>query len=237
MKYAFVSFSGPRMTLEELLQLAVRYGYDGLDLRLDFEHGHGLEISAPAASRQMARRLAADSGITLSCLATSCQLLDPDPTGANRDHLLRCIDLAADVGALCIRVFGGELAAGQEQAAAFGQTAEALAGISVQAQQRGVLVCMETHDGWCQPDDMAAVMRRVNHPSIGVVWDVLHPVRVHKAPIDHAFATLQSWIRHVHVHDGLPNSTRLAPIGRGCIDHKRVIELLHMVASAGFISG
>ncbi len=237
MKYAFVSFSGPQLTLGGLLDAARRYGYDGVDLRLDLQHRHGVELSASAAQRNTIRRQAVESGVALSCLATSCRLSGPDASAASRERLLRYIDLAADVGAPCLRVFGGEPVAAQERSAAIGRVAESLAAVSGEAQARGVAVCVETHDAWCLPDDLAAVMRRVNHPAIGVVWDILHPVRVHKIPIDQAFAVLQSWIRHVHVHDGMPNSTQLAPIGRGCIDHKRAIELLTLVAYGGFLSG
>jgi len=96
---------------------------------------------------------------------------------------------------------------------------------------------METHDSWCLPEDVAAVMRRVNHPAIAVNWDIMHPVRVCKVTIDQAFETLKPWIRHLHIHDGTPGSTQLMPIGNGGIDHQRAVELLLTIPYKGYLSG
>jgi sugar phosphate isomerase/epimerase len=97
---------------------------------------------------------------------------------------------------------------------------------------------VETHDHWCDPDDLAAVLRRVNHPAVAANWDIMHPVRAARKTIDQAFQTLQPWIRHLHVHDGgIPEPCVLKPIGQGEIDHRRALELLLQSGYAGYISG
>jgi sugar phosphate isomerase/epimerase len=148
---------------------------------------------------------------------------------------LRCIDLAADVGAPVIRVFGGTMGKGLSRADAVKLVAESLHTVADHARERNVTVCLETHDDWCDPKNVAAVVQQVNHPAIAVNWDIMHPVRMKLATMDEAFETLKPWIRHLHVHDG--DMLVLMPIGRGIIDHKLAIERLLSINYSGFLSG
>ena len=162
---------------------------------------------------------------------------NPEITKQNVDYTLKCIDLAADVGAGRIRVFGGTLAKDQKREDAIRIVADALRAVADHAKGRGVTVCMETHDSWCLPEDVAAVMQRVNHPAIAVNWDIMHPVLVCKVTMDQAFETLKPWIRHLHIHDGTLGSTQLVPIGNGGIDHRCAVELLLPIPYEGYLSG
>jgi sugar phosphate isomerase/epimerase len=237
MKFSFMSFSCPELTLDQMLGVAKKFGYDGIEPRIDAEHKHGIEISASAAARNVAKRKAVDSGIALCCIATSCRFADPATSGQQVDLTLQCIDLAADVGAPVIRVFGGAFPESLSRESAIEVLAEALHSVADRALQRGVAVCLETHDSWCDPLHVAAVMRRVNHPAIAVNWDVMHPVRQANATIHQAFQALKPWIRHLHVHDGLKDKGELRPIGQGDIDHRRVVQLLKSAGYKGFLSG
>lgn len=44
MKFSFMSFSCPELSLEALLDLALELGYDGVEPRVECKHGHGIEI-------------------------------------------------------------------------------------------------------------------------------------------------------------------------------------------------
>ena len=95
---------------------------------------------------------------------------------------------------------------------------------------------METHDDWCDPRHIAAVMAKVDHPNVCVNWDVMHPVRVAGSTMGSAFEVLRPWVRHLHVHDA-DAAGQLVPIGTGNYDHKRVIDLLRTIDFDGYISG
>jgi len=239
MKYAFMSFSCPEATWEEMLSLAERFGYDGVEPRIGQGHGHGVELETDAARRREARERAAERGMAICCLATSCSFADPSTTAENRDLTLRCIDLAAEVGAPCIRVFGGRIPRGVSRERARDLLVESLVSVADHAQSAGVTVCMETHDDWCDPEQVAQVMRAVDRPRVGVNWDIMHPVRVAGASMDEAFRTLRPWIRHVHFHDGRTVEGRLVwcPIGEGEVDHRRALQLLAGDLYDGYLSG
>jgi len=239
MKYSFMTFSCPQLSLKELLETAKRYGYDGIEPRIDSQHKHGIEMDTPPVRRAEIKKQADECGIALSCIATSCVYANPETAGQNVADTLQCIDLAADVGAPVIRVFGGTMGKGLSRADAVKLVAQSLHAVADHARERNVTVCMETHDDWCDPRNVAAVMRQVNHPAIAVNWDIMHPVRMKLATMDEAFETLKPWIRHLHVHDGdtLAGKLTLMPIGRGIIDHKLAIKRLLSINYSGFLSG
>jgi sugar phosphate isomerase/epimerase len=237
MKYSFMTFSCPELSMSEVLATAKKFGYDGVEPRIDANHKHGVETGASADKRKEIKQQAVDSGISIACVATSCVYANPETAQQNVDYTLKCIDLASDIGSSTIRVFGGQIGKGLSRESAIELVAKSLKAVADHASQRGVTVCMETHDDWCNPAHVAEVMKIVNHPSIAVNWDIMHPVRVGFATMDQAFETLKSWIRHLHVHDAKPETTDLVPIGTGGYDHKRAIELLLTISYNGYISG
>jgi sugar phosphate isomerase/epimerase len=239
MKYSFMSFSTPTLDLPQMLALARRLGYDGIEPRIAEGHAHGVELESSPEQRQEFKRLAAESGVAFACIATSCQFSNPPETQPQVEVMRRAIDLAADVGAPVIRVFGGPLAKDLKRYDAIRLVAKALLSVADQAMHRGVVVAIETHDDWSDPAYVAELMRRVHHPALAVNWDFMHPGRDPGATVNESFALVKPWIRHVHFHDGVCRDGKidLKPIGQGEVDHKRAVELLEGAKYAGYLSG
>ncbi len=239
MNYSFMTFSTPQLSLAETFHVAKRFGYDGIEPRLDCDQAHGVEVKADPAARAAFRKQAKEAGIAFACLATSITVANPDTEAAMVKQAHERIDLAGDVGAPAIRVFGGGIPKGLTREAGIAQAAKCLAAMADHAAARGVTVCMETHDDWCDPAHVAAVLKRVNHPAIACNWDVMHPVRMGLATVEQSFRALRPWIRHTHLHDGVGGKTalKMVPIGTGDIDHKTFIRLLKKAGYAGYLSG
>ena len=239
MKYAFMSFSCPELTLEQIVAAAKRFGYDGIEPRLDANHKHGVEVSADAPARKEIKKAIKAGGVPLCCLATSCRFADPASSAQQVQDALQRIDLAGDLGVQRIRVFGGGLPEGVTREQAADLVTESLRSLAARAKERKVVVCMETHDSWCDPAHVAEVMRRVNHPNIAVNWDIMHPVRSAHVSMEDAFKTLKPWIKHIHFHDGSvdPQDFKLVPIGEGGIDHRTAVRLLKSMRYDDYLSG
>lgn len=240
MRYAFMSFSTPQLTLDEILAQAKKLGYVGVEPRAQSKHAHGIEFDATAEQRRTIRAKAHDAGIALCCLAVSCNYSDPATVKQHVEDTRKAIDLAGDCGIPRLRVFGGKLGAGLDRAAATAHAAEHLTSLMPLAQQRGVTLCLETHDDWCDPAHVVALIQAVNHPNLAVNWDIMHPVRVAKKTMDEAFTTLKPYIRHVHIHDGVTTAEgklNMVPIGTGAIDHGRALTLLKSLQYDGYVSG
>lgn len=232
-----MTFSCPEHDLAGVLALAADIGYDGVELRTG--HAHGVDIDASPQQRQTVVRKAAAAGVELCCLATSCRYMPPHELDSALEDTRRHIDLAADLGSPRLRVFGGKFPWSMSRDQAIDRLAEAFSRVADYAQERGVTLCLETHDDWREPDHVAAVMRKVDHPAIGVNWDVIHPGRAAALTHDEAFEILQPWVRHVHVRDGLAGSGKLQwrSLGEGAYDIQRVFELLINDGYDGYLSG
>lgn len=239
MKYSFMTFSCPDLTLVQALTLAKKLGYDAIEPRLADGQKHGIELEIDTTRRRELRKVVADSGIPLCCIATSCMYANPAESKKEVENTRRAIDLAGDLGAPRIRVFGGQIKGGLSREQAVDLVAESLRAVAQQAKERGVIVCMESHDDWCHPDHVAQVMKKVNHPNIAVNWDIMHPVRTAHVTMDYAFQTLRPWVKHVHFHDGKVDNNRLdlVPIGTGDIDHRLALKLLKTMPYRDYLSG
>jgi sugar phosphate isomerase/epimerase len=239
MKYSYMSFSTPRGTLAEMLELARKLGYDGIEPRVEVKHAHGVELSADPAARRGIRKKIEDSGMALACIATSCRFADPALAGEQVKSALQYIDLAADLGCPRLRVFGGGYPQSISPALATNSLVKGLLALAERAAERHVVVCMETHDSWTDPAVVAGVMGRVDRPSIAVNWDIMHTQRQGGATMAEAWRVLRPWVRHVHVHDGreIEKALRVVPIGTGDYDHAAAIRLLVQSGYGGFVSG
>jgi sugar phosphate isomerase/epimerase len=196
-------------------------------------------LNLDAAGRRAARDEAARAGISICCIATGCRLADPVGRARHLDDARRYIDLAADVGAGRLRVFGGDFPSAASRAQAIDTLADSLRILSPDAEARGVIICLETHDSWTDPAHVAAVMRAVDRAAVGVNWDYWHPVRQSGWDIERSFEALHPWIRHVHFHDGglAPDRLDQQPIGSGALDIPLVVRLLSDAGYDGFLSG
>ncbi len=234
-----MTFSTPELSIDEVLQTAKRFGYDGVEPRGESNHRHGVETSASAELRTEIKAKAAAAGVAYACVATSCQYADPQTAAENVEMTHAYIDLAADIGCHRLRVFGGPIRGGLDREQAIQLVVKSLRSVADHAAQRGVVVCMETHDDWCDPTHVAAVMDAVDCPSIAVNWDIMHPVRAAGFEMADAYPPIAKWVRHVHFHDGARegDGTNLVPIGQGFIDHQRAVRLLMEAGYADYLSG
>lgn len=243
LKYAFMTFSTPDWTLDEVLSFAAETGYDGIEPRCQAKHRHGVELETSATERADIRRKAEDAGVALCCLATSIRYCDPKQTDAV-DTTLRFLDLAAEIGCPSLRVFGG----GEGEAVSdygerhAGRLAELLARVAPEAGARGVNVAVETHDFWMNTDALAVALQQVDHPKIGANWDFSHPFRAFGQSVEYSYQALAGRILHVHFHEGkaLPDGKfQFVPIGHpdNEWDHRTALRLLRADGYDGYLSG
>lgn len=237
MKYAFMSFSAPQLSFQELTATARRYGYDGVELRIDANHAHGVGLTTSPEHLALIRAECESSGVSIPCLALSLRLANPMESAVEAAGAY--LKLAAQIGAPRVRVFGGQIPKGisREESQAF--LIRSLRQLASIAETEGVTVCIETHDDWCDPDRMAEIMSEVGHPNIAITWDVMHTLRRAGRSPDYTFQRLKSWIRHIHFHDGLLTLEKLQfrPVGEGEIDHAEIVRILLKAGYDGYISG
>lgn len=240
MKLSFMTFMTPEWTLAEVLSGARRHGYDGVELRVTADHRHGVEPDSTPAARKGARQQFADAGVELACIATSCTFAASDPARrqANVESLKRHVELAVDMGAPGIRVFGGVRPEGMSMEDAIAVVAEDLAKGCGPACDAGVGVWIETHDHFSRAQHAAAVVERAGCPCLAVNWDIMHPFRAGESNAESwSYLREGKLVRHAHLHDGTVGpQPKLLPIGEGCIPHHEPLRLLRDAGYRGYLS-
>ena len=235
MKLCFTTFACPNWSLREIIRMAAKHRYQGIELRIDAGHAHGVEVWSSVVERKKFREHIEKADLSVACIATSLQFL---VEGIGEQALDR-IKLASEVGAPGIRVFFGELPEGMmSMDEAMDRVVRQLRDVCEAARMYETEIWLETHDTISRGADAAAVVRAVDRPSIGVCYNNLHPIR-RGEPLDATIAHLAPMIRHVHLHDGLsiPDKVIITPVGNGEMPMDDTMLALINSGYTGFLSG
>ena len=231
MRPGFMSSVCPKQTLPELIETANKYGYEGIEFRVDWEHGHGIELSASDDHLAASQVMLEDSGIEATCIATGVKVNSTEVAEhvKARESLKRFIELAQSVGASYLRVFGDPVPEGvdEDRTTALRLAAESCAAVDAHAGQHNVVVLIETHTNmrahWARK-----VVIDSGGSHVGVLWHIGHHISLGQS-VDDAYSYIWSDIKHVHFsarEDGKVDDT----------DNRRMFGLLGSAEYDGFIS-
>jgi sugar phosphate isomerase/epimerase len=237
MRPGYMTSVCPHQTLGELIDTAKRYGYEGIEFRVEWHHQHGIELpahggSASGAELAAARRMLADSGIVASCIATSCRFNSPDAADhlPQRESLRRYIELARELGAPYIRTFSDSLPEGDavERDRVLALAAESYAAVDGWAGEHGVTLLVETHTNmrgeWAQQ-----ILDQAGAAHLKVLWHIGHHLSRGQS-VDEAYGYIGGQVRHVHFSAG-GESENVTDA-----DNLRTFELLSADGFDGFFS-
>jgi len=193
---------GKDMTLDELFSVVRKSRIDGLELRAEAGHMHGVELELDAAQRAEIKQRFTDASIPFACLATGCKFEDPTQAGrqAEIDRAKAYCDLAADCGAPRIRVFGNAFPPGSDKGTVVINAGLALREIAEHAATRGIDVCLEMHGDFYYWKHSLDAVRIADHPRVGIVHNC-DPREMAFGPISAFYEPVKEYIRHVHMHD------------------------------------
>lgn len=232
MRPGFMSSVCPDRTLPELVETAQKYGYQGIEFRVEWDHKHGIELSATEVQLRQARQTLADGGIAASCIATSVKFNSPEREDhlPQRETLRRYIVLAAQIGAPYIRTFSDSLPEEDPSLRdrVFGLAAESYAAVDEWAGQHGVTVLVETHTNmkgqWAR-----RILDTSGARNLQVLWHIAHHLRRGQS-VDEAYGYIRGRVGHVHF-SALDDNSYVTDA-----DNRRMFELLAADNFQGFIS-
>lgn len=221
MPLSFMSWVCPSWTIRDIASYGETSPYDGVELRVDSDHAHGISRHSSTAERTNVRNILEAHGLEIPCIATSHQFaiaddLDTAITDAKAD-----IELAADLGARYIRVFaGGD--DGTLPSNAIEGVARALTELGEYAREYGVSPLLETkHDVVQTADDALEILEHVETSNVGVLWN-------QSTISTSAVEKLADRINHVHVHDDVLHSQNE--------DVRKMMDKLNAVGYDSYVS-
>lgn len=245
-KYApLLSFSTlgcPDWPFENILDFAVNNDYKGIEIR-----GIKRELDlfkCPEFSNkeniQITRKRVEDKKIKIVDLGSSAQMHHPKgpERDKNMDEAKRFIRLAQQLNCPYIRVFPNIFPKGPERDEITHQIVTALQELGNYANGTGVKVLMETHGELVLSEDIDNIMKSVNHPDVGLVWDVVNMWSVTKEPPEQVYARLKKYIHHTHIKDLVFTNGKeeYTLLGKGTTPIFAAIDLLAKNRFKGYFS-
>jgi len=237
MKISFSTLGCPEWPWKEILVAAKDLGYDGIEIR-----GIEKEVYVPKLDPFLPENIESTkkelkrTGLDISCLTSSCFLFDED-----QDRYLKegkeYIDAAANLGVPYIRVLG-DRDPQPDQNVNKAQVAQMLLELGNYAKDRQVTVLIESNGVYADSKVMLDLMLEVNHPWIGVLWDIHHPYRYYNEPVEETYSRLKEYIRHVHIKDSifLDGKNKYCLLGQGDIPVKQALNILKEASYSNYIS-
>lgn len=245
-KFSFSSLGDPKRPLPDFVQLLADLGYDGIELRgRPGEHVHWQDDSARRAE---VRRILADGGLDAAAISTYIFSAGRDAGGPGRDdtrdepgnieELKRWIDLAGDLGAPNVRIFGGKLTEGDTREAALERIGRIMAAGA--AVNPAINICLEIHDIWTNAGEVKCILDLAGQPNAKALWDLHGSDTAHETP-EHVIATLTpERIAYLHVKDWFPLAGRdrlyQCFIGAGITPIGEAVRRLKLANWAGYLN-
>jgi sugar phosphate isomerase/epimerase len=204
MKSSFSTLACPSATMPQVVGLASDAGYDGIELRFVENEDSLWKVAAFSGEGLPAtKQLLTDHGLVISCLDTSCRFHSPDAKERERwlDEGERMSDLAAELGAPGIRIFGDTIQSGADRPSTRAWIAESIRKLADGAAQKNVEVWLESHGDFCTAAETRAILTDADSHNVGALWDPVNSfVSADEPPADGA-EILGALIRHVHIKD------------------------------------
>ncbi|WP_066364306.1 sugar phosphate isomerase/epimerase family protein [Herbidospora mongoliensis] len=197
MRFAISTLGLPGASLSDAVEVAVRHGVDGLELRLHEDMPLEGDLQ----------------GIEVVALCGYVRIAKPGPDAPVIQALREQLALADEFGAMGVRVFPGGLAVDA-----------ALRRLSAVAGETRARVLIETHDHMATGAAVGDLLDRFGRPdAAGAIWDILHPWRNGEAPAD-TMTALAPHLAYVQIKDAVGTTPR--PMGLGEVPLDVIGELL-----------
>ncbi|MEG1501276.1 MAG: sugar phosphate isomerase/epimerase family protein [Clostridiales bacterium] len=238
MKFAFSTLGCPSWEWREILAAAKDLGYDGIEIR-----GIGKELYAPHISYFCKENLTATKeklaslGLEIPCLTSACHLFNEDEREKHLQIGYDYIDLADNLGTPYIRVMG-DLSPQPQAEVDIAFVRENLLVLADYAAKKSVTVLLESNGVFADSFLLRELMESLDHPQVGVLWDVHHPYRFCLEKVEDTYGNLKPYIRYLHMKDSVMENedVEYRTMGAGDIPNKTVLRLLAKDNFAGYVS-
>jgi sugar phosphate isomerase/epimerase len=191
--YLGIWYRGRALSIEELIERARRFGYDGIEI--DGKRPHGNPVDLPRARCQDLRARAQDAGIEIYAVAANNDFSSPVPEHRESQlaYVRDLIRMSADLGVTTLRVFAAwpgvtlspdgatytkarqmwrEAHLGVDEAQTWAWCCEGLAEAARLAGDAGVTLALQNHAPVTNsPDDMLRMIRDVASPHLKACLD------------------------------------------------------------------
>lgn len=237
-KLAFSTAACPEWTLEEAARQAKAMGFAGLELRTaSVVQGARSAVDPMRCEPEEVGRVLRGAGVEPVCLSTGVKLVGTDAAamrgalGQTREALA----LAARMGCPAVRVFIGDVPLGESHPSFIRRASLQLDALANSAADAGVQLLIENAGGLTLAREWWTVVHLVDHPMIGLCWNVASAVEGGEKPTA-AVSVLNTKIRLAKAADVASPGGRGVMLGEGAVGVQDYVKRLLGIGYNGWIS-
>jgi sugar phosphate isomerase/epimerase len=237
-KLAFSTVACPDWDLPKVAAQAKAYGYDGVELRTVVKDDSPLASDPWSLDPAEAAKVLAGEGIEPICLSTSLALHHRSHDAGHNAvwQTVRAMELAAKLGCPAVRVFGNEVEPGQTRRSVAPRIAAHVSQILDKAGDLGVRLLFENAGSWCSARDWWLVFNLLDHPMLGLVWNVANAAAAGEGPAV-SVPVVNSRIAIAKVKDTIVGEgSGFVPLGEGSVEVRHFVTRLMGIGFDGYIS-
>ena len=214
-----------RMTYEDFIKEMYQIGLDGVELTL-----YWLPSKDKSYFREL-KRVALFHGMPISGAGISTNFCNPSAEERNKEieKVKEGLEIAHELGAPCLRVFGGRVPQGYTEDEAIKWVIESLQSCVKYAEENGVVIALENHGGVpSRADSVVKIMESVDSPWVRVNLDLGN---YRGESFYEEIAKTVPYAVHTHAKVSVKLGKR-----RVEIDYNRIKEILKSGGYNGFLS-
>lgn len=191
-----------KMPFNQLLNVLTSNRFDAVEFRCEAGQAHGVELEASPARRRELRHLIEEAGLRVSVLSTSQRFESPDPAvrAAAIERSKRFVELADDLGAIGIRVFGNDFPEGVPREEVVHYVGESLRQIGTFAEGTQVQVLLEMHGQFYYWEYALGAVEIADHPHVSLNYNS-DPRDLVGGSLAFVLGKVGPRLKHVHLHD------------------------------------
>src|SRR5439155_8942862 len=192
--YSYWHFRPPKISVESVIDQAANLGARGVDIlhrQMDIPEKEPLNAAGRSYLRKL-KRHAFLNGIDLICVSTHQTFVSPkrEEIDKNVEHTNKCIELAYELGAPCIRINTGRwgttkdfdelmkhrgiepVLAGYTEEDGFKWCIDGIQRCLPKAEECGVILALENHWGLARtPEGLLRILNSIQSPWLGALMD------------------------------------------------------------------
>lgn len=189
--------------LDTIIQVAVKCGYAAVEFRTDLKQNkHGVELDTTPTQRKEIKYKLQDAYLAVSGVGTGCRFESPLPAERSKmiDQTKRYIELARDIGAPHVRVFGNDIPDGVDRDDCVKHVGESLRILGEFAEPFGINVGLEMHGQFNFWGYTLRAVEIADHPRVAIVYNC-DDRDISGGSISAVYSQVRKRIRHIHLHD------------------------------------
>lgn len=208
MKIAGHTMGTPEYTVTEAIKLFHDIGIDGAEIVVQDGYRSGISTACAKEELDEIKKCAEKNSIEICCLTPYNSYfndLDDAKRHAEIEGIEKVIDACEYVGAHFIRIYGGNLVAGDtdhlpERRA---KLVESMRYLGEKAAAKDVTLVIENHfNTMCvSAKDSYSVIKEINHPNVKILYDQANLSFTENEGYEEAIAIQQDEVAYMHVKD------------------------------------